>query len=126
MTPADVLTVSTTTPGGGSISLRFKQSGKPQSEGSATRYRFIPENGKRLVYHPGDELRAEVPVRSGSQDMKLVWESGGPKSYQFVRLEREPRLVKSTGTEAATGVKLIPLAGSVVPKLPVLFPELKK
>ena len=79
-----------------------------------------------MTYRPGDELRAEVPVRSGTQDMKLVWETGGPRSYQFVRLEREPRLAKPTGTEAATGVKLTPLTGSVVPKLPALFPELKK
>ena len=65
-------------------------------------------------------------MRSGTQEMKLVWESGGPKTYQFVRLEREPRLAKATGTEAATGVKLTPIPGSVVPKLPILFPELKK
>ena len=30
----------------------FKQSGKPQPEGSATSYRFIPENGERLIYPP--------------------------------------------------------------------------
>ena len=61
-------------------------------------------------------------VRAGAQEFKLVWEMGGPKTYQFVRLEREPRLVKPAGAEAATGVKLTPMAGSRLPKLPALFP----
>ena len=34
-------------------------------EGSATSYRFLPDGGGKLTYRPGDELRAEVPVRSG-------------------------------------------------------------
>jgi predicted GTPase len=126
VTPSGALTITVTPPGGGATTLQFKQSGAPTREGSATGYRFFPEGGGKLSYRPGGEFRAEVPVRSGAQDMKLVWESGGPKTYQFVRLEREPRLVKSTGTEAATGVKLTPLTGSTVPKLPVLFPEVKK
>jgi hypothetical protein len=126
VTPSGALTVAITSPGGGAETLRFKLSGEPQRKDSAMSYRFLPESSGKLTYRPGDELRVEAPVRSGMQEMKLVWESGGPKTYQFVRLEREPRLVKSTGTEAATGVKLTPIAGSVVPKLPVLFPELKK
>jgi hypothetical protein len=126
VTPSGGLTVTATPAGGGATTLRFKQSGQPQREGSATIYRFIPESAGKLTYHPGEELRAEVPVRAGTQEMKLVWESGGPRAFQFVRLEREPRLVKQTGTEAATGVKLTPLAGSALPKLPALFPEVKK
>lgn len=129
VTPSGALTI-TVAPRMGDMreptTLRFKHSGAPMREGSATSHRFFPEGGGKLTYRPGEEFRAEVPVRAGAQDMKLVWESGGPKTYQFVRLEREPRLVKSTGTEAATGVKLTPLTGSAVPKLPVLFPEVKK
>ena len=67
-----------------------------------------------------------MPVRSGNQDFKIVWDSSRTKTYQFDRFAREPRLVKSTGTEAATGVKLTPKAGSTLPKLPALFPEVKK
>ena len=89
-------------------------------------YRLIPEENGKLTYNPGDELRAEIPIRSGTQEYKLVWDSGGPRTYQFVRLEREPRLVKSTGPEAATGVRLTPAVGSMVPKLPALFPDLKR
>jgi hypothetical protein len=124
--PSGPFSLTATRPGGAATTLIFKQAGAPQSAGSALSYRFLPESGGKLIYHPGDELRAEVPVRSGTQGMKLVWEAGGPKTYQFVRIEREPRLAKATGTEAATGVKLAPIAGSAVPKLPALFPELKK
>jgi hypothetical protein len=124
--PSGSLTVTITPKGGAASSRRFKQSGAPTREGSATSYHFIPEESGKHAYHPGDELRAEVPVRAGAQEMKLVWETGGTKTYQFDRLAREPRLGKATGTEAATGVKLTPSAGSILPRLPALFPDVKK
>jgi hypothetical protein len=124
--PSGSLAVTVTPKNGPPATRRFKQSGAPTREGSATGYHFIPEENGKLAYQPGDELRAEVPVRSGAQDMKLVWESGGTKTYQFDRLTREPRLVKPGGAEAATGVRLTPAAGSVLPKMPALFPEVKK
>jgi len=120
--PSGALVITITPKGGATTTLRFKQSGAGIREGSATSYRFVPEESGKAVYRPGDDLRAEVSVRAGAQEFKLEWEMGGPKTYQFVRLEREPRLVKPAGAEAATGVKLTPMAGSRLPKLPALFP----
>jgi hypothetical protein len=108
------------------VTLLFKQSASPSREGMATIHHFTPEGTGKVVYQPGAELRAELPVRSGTQELKLVWETGGPRTYQFVRLAREPRLAKVGGTEAATGVKLTPVPGSVLPHLPTLFPEQTK
>ncbi len=125
--PSGPLTVAVTPRTGGSAVQRFKQSGTAVREGSAMSYRFLGEGNRKLTYQPGDELRVEIPVRSGTQELKLVWEVGGTKTYQFDRFNREPRLVKANGnSEPATGVRLTPTEGSSVPRLPALFPELKK
>jgi hypothetical protein len=124
--PSGSLIITMTPKGKPAESLRFKQSGQGLRVDSGTRYTFLPEESGKLVYRPGEELRAELPVRSGNQEFKLAWESGRTKTYQFDRLAREPRLVKSTGNEAATGVRLTPSAGSALPRLPALFPEVKK
>ena len=61
----------------------------------------------KLTFVPGDELRAELPVRAGTQDLKLVWETSGSRTYPFDQFEHEPRLLKPGGTsEPAVGVKL--------------------
>jgi hypothetical protein len=100
--------------------VRFTAS-KGETRGTATVYRFTPEGNGKLAYFAGDDFRAELPVRAGTQELKLIWDTGGSNTFRFDRLNREPRLVKSTGgTEPATGVRLAVTSGSV-PKLPVLM-----
>ena len=97
--------------------------GKGERRDNATVYRLTPEAGTKLTYMAGDDFRMELPVKAGPQDLKLVWDAGGSNTFRFDRLGREPRLAKPNGTtEPATGVKLVPTAGSTIPKLPVLMP----
>ena len=68
-------------------------------------------------------MKAELPVRSGEQKFTLLWDEGATRTFQFDRLSREPKL----GTaEPATGVSLVPVPGSKVPRLPMLLPEVKR
>ena len=97
--------------------------GKGDTRDNATVYRLAPEGSGKIAYFAGDDLRAVLPVKAGSQSLALQWETGASKTFQFDRLAREPRLTKPTGgTEPATGVKLVPTPGSTIPKLPVLLP----
>jgi len=126
--PAGGLTIAITARGGGATVTRsFKQAGPGIREGAGTSYRFAVEGDSKLTYRPGDELKAELPVRVGTQDFKLVWESPASQAFQFDKLRHEPRLVKPGGTsEPGTGVRLTPTAVSSIPNLPVLFPDVGK
>ncbi|MFM8271419.1 MAG: hypothetical protein ACKODX_03710, partial [Gemmata sp.] len=96
--------------------------GKGAVRGTATAYPLAPDGNTKLAYRPGDTLRAELPVKAGTRDLKLVWETGPTKTFQFDRLAQEPRLTKpADGTEPAPGVRLSLTAGSV-PKFPALMP----
>jgi GTPase SAR1 family protein len=102
---------------------QFKISGND----SANHFYFSPEEDSKIIYLPGDNIRAELAVRLGNQAFKLVWDTGPTKSFQFDRLEGEPRLIRPDGrSEPATNVKLSPKAGSTVPRLPILFPGLQR
>jgi hypothetical protein len=126
VSPAGPLTITLTPRGGPTVTRRFKQSDSGVREGSVVSYRFVPDGETKLTYHPGEELRAELPLRVGTQEYKLVWENGNSRAYQFDRLTREPRLVKSGGSsEPATGVSLTPRDSSI-PHIPALFPELRR
>ena len=76
-----------------------------------------------FTYKPGELLKAELPVRSGDQRYSLLWDEGTTRTFQFDRLSHEPRL---GAAEAATGVTLVPVAGSRIPRAPLLLPELKR
>lgn len=96
--------------------------GKGVTRDTSTVYALTPIGRTKLAYRAGTALRAELPVRAGARELKLLWETGATSVFQFDRLSREPRLTKATGgTEPAPGVRLT-LTGGTVPKLPVLFP----
>lgn len=98
--------------------LRTVQGGdKPQQ--SAV-YALEPDGTTKLNYRPGDGFRAVLPVKAGSNQLELVWDSGGTQTFQFTRLLREPRL---TGRATGTGVTLVPTNSTAVPALPVLLPR---
>ncbi len=125
--PNGMLTISIIHQGNPSGTKRFKQSGEGLQSGSTTMYQFTSEGTEKLTFIPGDALKAELPVRSGTQEFKLVWEGGTSQTYPFDLLSREPRLVKSTGTtEPAVGVKMTLTPNSVWPHIPVLFLELRR
>lgn len=126
VTPAGLLTVTMTSRNGRPVVKRFKISDGTRV-GSITTYKLTIEGDGKLTYIPGDAFRVELPVRSATQEFKLVWEPRGSQTYPFDLFAREPRLVKSNGTsEPAVGVKLTPTADTVWPRLPVLFPELRR
>lgn len=92
--------------------------------GSTWHYRFAPPADAKFVYRPGDGLTAELPVRVGGDSLRLVWDVGSTETFQFDRLFREPRLVRpGTPPDRAEGVRLTPVEGSVVPRVPVLLPD---
>jgi hypothetical protein len=114
-------------PGTASETRRFKQIGEGERNGSTTIYRFIAEGEGKLIFVPGDTLQVELPMISGTQELKLVWESGSSRTYPFDLPSREARLQKPTGTsEPAIGVKLSMSSGSVWPLLPILLSELRR
>lgn len=121
--PSGPLSVSQTRGGTEVATRRFKYSGA----GPATGFSFTPDGERKLTYLPGDALRVEVPMRADNEQFKLVWESGNTRTFQFDRLEGEPRKVRPDGgSEPATNVRLSSKPGSNLPRLPVLFPELKR
>jgi len=102
--------------------LRFPQVGTPLREGSGRLYIFQAENVKRIQYRPGETLTLELPLRAGQETMRLIWERGLSVSYQFDGIHHPPRLVRADGSmEAARGVRLSPLVGSVWPVPPPLW-----
>jgi hypothetical protein len=95
--------------------------GKGDTRGKVVVYPLSRDGSGKLSYFAGDDFRAELPVKAGGQEMKLIWDKGASNTFRFDRLSREPRLVKSGTSTPAPDVKLTPSAGSVIPKLPVLM-----
>ena len=127
LTPNGPLTVTTTRRGEPGIAKRFNLVDDGVRSGSTTAYRLAIEGDGKLTYLPGDGMRAEMPVRSGTQEFKIIWEPQGTRTYQFDLFDREPRLVKNAGSsEPAVGVKLTPSKESILPRIPALFPELRR
>jgi hypothetical protein len=127
LTPTGPFVLTVTPRGGTAVGKSFRHSGDGAAVGSATSYGFRAETKDKLTYRPGDGLRAEVPVRAGGQDFKLVWETTRTNTYQFDKLAEKPRLVKpGGGSELAPGVRLTPDADSTLPRVPVLFPDVRR
>jgi hypothetical protein len=126
--PDGPLKVTLTPRGGPPVVREFAHSPTDEGtrQGSVWLYRFTPPADPKLVYHPGDGLTAELPVRVGGQSLRLVWEAGGTNTFQFDRLAREPRLVRpGSPPERAEGVRLTPAEGSAFPRVPVLLPDVR-
>ncbi len=123
LVPTGALSITITPQAGPAIVRTFKLAGEATSQGLNTVYRFAPEQNGTFDYRPGELLKAELPVRSGDQKFALLWDEGTTRTFQFDRLLHEPRL---GAAEAATGVTLVPVPGSKVPRLPALLPEVKR
>jgi hypothetical protein len=120
--PDGPLTVTVTPRAGKAFTKQLKPAGDGTRKENETTYRFTAGEGA-VPYQPGDELRAELPVKAGNEELKLVWDAGGPRAYQFDRLWHDPRIVKGAASEPAPGARL---TSPTWPRLPVLFPEWKK
>ena len=126
-TPTGSIAIVVTPPGDTPLVRTFKLSGEGTQQGLNAIYHFVAEQSGTFVYRPGDGFKVEVPVRSGDQRFTLVWDDGSTRTFQFDRLSREPKLLPATGAaEPATGVTLTPIAGSSLPGVPVLLPEVKR
>ena len=123
LVPTGVLSITITPQAGPAIVRTFKLAGEATSQGLNTVYRLVPEQSGTFTYKPGELLKAELPVRSGDQRFSLLWDEGTTRTFQFDRLSHEPRL---GAAEAATGVTLVPVAGSRIPRAPLLLPELNR
>ena len=119
--PAGPLVVTVTPASGAPVVRELKPAGDERA-GDERVYHFATADGK-LVYRPGDALRLELPVRSGTEELKLVWDRSQSRTYQFDAAEREPRMVKGEASEPAPGVRLTPEGGSTWPRLPIMFPH---
>ncbi len=83
--PSGPFTVTVTHANQTSDAVKFTV-GKGVTRGTTTVYALIPEGNTKLTYRAGEGLRAELPVKAGARDLKLVWESGATKTFQFDRL----------------------------------------
>jgi hypothetical protein len=128
LVPTGPVTLTLTPRGGGPPAVRiFKPVGEGTQRDLVTVYRFAGDARGILAYRPGDGFRLEVPGRSGDQRFTLVWDTGATRTFQFDRLGREPSLVPAGAPpEPATGVALRPTPGSVLPRLPLLLPDVKR
>lgn len=101
--------------------------GKGETRGKTTVYPLTLEGSGKLKYFAGDDLRAELPVKAGTQQLQLIWDRGDSNTFRFDRLSHVPRLVKANGTsDSASGVQLTPSPGTSIPKFPVLLPRVAK
>jgi hypothetical protein len=124
--PNGPLTITLTPRGGPPETRTLNVRGEGVRQGATVVYTLAADADVRLTYRPGELLTAELPVRAGMQDLKLVWGPGGTDVFQFERLLREPKLVRGGSSEPAAGVRLTPTAGTVVPPLPPLLPEVRR
>jgi hypothetical protein len=70
--------------------IDLKPSGEPVRDRQSIVYTFA--GGSSLVYRPGDEFHAELPVKKGELNLRFTWASSRTLSFQFERLLREPRM----------------------------------
>lgn len=90
-------------------------------------YQFAIEGNGKVVFRPGDAVRIGVAADVGDgAPAELVWAAAAPSAFEFdlLRSPPEPKLVQA-GFEprAAPGVKLVPLPGYSIPRLPSLLPN---
>jgi hypothetical protein len=108
--------------------LVFEQAGEPKRDADrrVTVYTFQLSKGDRIVYLPGDDLWATLPLRD---NMQLTWARNRSTTYQFERLFRAPRLHKAD-EDAAKGdlvddVRVLVSPPEGWPRVPDLLPVVR-
>jgi GTPase SAR1 family protein len=112
-----------TTPDVPAISCGAVGEGKRDDERRVTTYTFRPRERQRLIYRPGEELRATLHLRD---EGALTWSRSHSAVYQFERLLCPPRLhrVAESSDEGtlAEGIELLVTPDTGVPGVPALMP----
>ena len=85
----------------------------------------MPENRTAAFdYKPGDQLKAQLEIRSGTERFDLIWATPANALYQFEGLGRSPimkRIGPISTEESAPGVQLELKEMGQLPRLPRLF-----
>jgi hypothetical protein len=92
------------------------------------KYRFVLVEGNgKVVFKPGDEFRAELPLTAGGKPWEFIWSNSGMASYSFDCLVREPLLhmVGAAGKGSVADGVSVSIEG-IFPSPPQLLPCLKK
>jgi GTPase SAR1 family protein len=108
--------------------LAYETSGEPQLDrGRRLRlYTFRLARGDRIVFKPGDNLWAELPLSGGEQ--RLAWSQARSSLFLFERLRTTPR-VQPVGAKSldagrpVTGAALVIRPDESVPHVPDLLPD---
>jgi hypothetical protein len=89
-------------------------------------YELDLKKGKRIVYLPGDDLWATLPLRN---NMQLTWTLNRSTMYEFERLLRPPRLHKADEPnekgERLEGVRVMVSPPEGWPRVPDLLPVVR-
>jgi hypothetical protein len=112
--------------------LKFTASDKQRDAAHGlTTYTLRPADGKTLLYRPGEELYAQLPVRDAEgSERVLTWAISRSQVYQFERLVRQPRLhlpdQSNLKGQLQPGVRLAVAPGQgAIPRLPDLVPVVR-
>ena len=106
----------------------FEQTGeaKRDPDRRITVYQLDLKKGKRIVYLPGDDHWATLPLRD---NMQLTWALNRSTRYQFERLLRPPRLHKADEPNAKgermEGVRVLVSPAEGWPRVPDLLPVVR-
>jgi hypothetical protein len=107
------------------VRISYKLTGDPEREKQSVVYTFLASGNAKLTYRPGETFFAELPVRKGTQDLKLTWAGSRTLAFQFERLLREPRLhtpdQSSIDGLLAVGV-VARVAEGTFPSVPAMVP----
>ena len=99
---------------------------KRDSDRHVTVYQLDLKKGKRVVYLPGDDLWAALPLRD---NMQLTWALNRSTMYQFERLLRSPRRhtagEPTEKGERVEGVRVLVAPPEGWPHVPDLLPVVR-
>jgi hypothetical protein len=108
--------------------LAYETSGEPQRDrGRRLRlYTFRLTRGDQVIFRPGDNLWAELPLSGG--ELRLVWSQARSSLYLFERLRTTPLVqpVSARSLDAGrpvTGATLVIRPDDSVPRVPDLLPD---
>ncbi|MCZ2342003.1 MAG: hypothetical protein LC104_09435 [Bacteroidales bacterium] len=105
----------------------FQPVGSARYERPLTTQRFEPVAAPgKWTLRPGDTLTAQLPLRSGGQDYRLIWSPKRPAVYTIGVVVGPPQLERvgpiAFPPERAAGVRVEPIPATGWPTVPVLLP----
>jgi hypothetical protein len=105
----------------------FQVVGDPKRERPLSVYNFVAVgSAMQFDYLPGEELVAELKLRSGSDEYTLIWSASRSKLFQLDALQQPARLEKVgpiPATRLVNDVRMVPIPSDGWPTVPQLLPE---